>query len=54
MGYPLGEPDDPDGQSAVILRALEMTREPVEAPWFVPVDEIGPPGLRRAPEPGFW
>jgi len=54
LGYPLGEPDDPDGQSAVILRALEMTREPVEVPWFVPVDEIGPPGLRRAPEPGFW
>ena len=54
LGYPLGEPGDAVGQEAVILRALEMTREPVEVPWFVPAEDIGPPGLRRSPEPGFW
>lgn len=35
MGYPLGEPDDVDGQSDVILKCLAFAREPLDGPRYV-------------------
>ncbi len=35
LGYPLGEPNNPDLQKRIILAAFELLREPVPEPLIV-------------------